>query len=85
MCFISIFVFMGIVTLDKYEAVSVLPAKAVPIKVFAQQQGYRNRSYIYVKYDRHINGFMRDDVRYYSPDPGYRIVTYHNACYVIPN
>jgi len=68
----------------KYEKVEQLDPRAVPVQVYADRIK-RSRVYIYVHYDRFKNGFEKDDKHYYSKNPGYRIVSYHGNCYVIPN
>lgn len=68
----------------KYKKVEQLDPRAVPIQLYADRIN-RSRVYIYVHYDRFKNGFKKGDKLYFSPDPGYIIVTYHNACYVIDN
>ncbi len=66
----------------RYEKVEQLPGNAVPIQVYADLIN-RTRVYIYVHYDRFRKGFKKGNKLYFSADPGYKIVTYHNTCYVI--
>jgi hypothetical protein len=68
----------------RYEKVETLPGNAVPIQVYADLIN-RTRVYIYVHYDRFRKGFKKNGKLYYSKDPGYKIVTFHNTCYVIEN
>ncbi len=68
----------------KYEKVTQLSPDAIPIQLYADRIN-RSRVYIYVHYDRFRKGFKKNGKHYYSADPGYKIVTYHNACYVIAN
>lgn len=68
----------------KYEKVSQLPVGAIPVQLYADRIN-RARVYIYVHYDRFRKGFRKNGKLYYSKDPGYKIVTYHNTCYVIEN
>jgi hypothetical protein len=68
----------------RYEKVAQLPPSAIPIQLYADRIK-RARVYIYVHYDRFRKGFKKNGKTYYSADPGYKIVTYHNACYVIEN
>ena len=66
----------------KYEKVTLLSPDAIPIQVYADRIN-RSRVYIYVHYDRFRKGFKKNGKTYFSADPGYKIVTYHNTCYVI--
>ena len=68
----------------RYEKVSQLAPSAIPVSEYAERIN-RSRVYIYVKFDRFRKGFKKNGKLYHSPDPGYRIVTYHNTCYVIEN
>lgn len=68
----------------KYEKVNELSPLAIPVQLYADRIS-RSRVYIYVKYDRFKKGFRKNGKLYYGADPGYKIVTYHNACYVIEN
>lgn len=66
----------------KYEKVEQLHPNAIPIQLYADRIN-RSRVYIYVRYDRFKKGFKKGGKLYFSADPGYKIVTYHNACYVV--
>lgn len=75
---------MGQVRPRHYERLEQLPPDAIPVQVYADRIK-RSRVYIYVHYERFRKGFKKNGTLYYSKDPGYKIVTYHNACYVIVN
>lgn len=61
----------------KYQKVDKIPATAMPVSVFAENNGIRNPAYVCVKYDRYLAGK--------GSYPDYKIVCWNGTNIVIPD
>ena len=74
---------------NKYDKIEQLPTdgSALPVSQFAREYGFNSASYVHTKYDRYKFGYwsQRTGKELLAPYPGYDIVSFMGACWVIVN
>lgn len=64
-----------------YEPIEALPAKAMPVSLFAKENDIAVAQ-VYTKYKRSTNGYENGTI---GPHPGYTIRSFCGMNYVIPD
>lgn len=70
--------------INKYDTIDKLPANAIPVSMFAQENNFRSPAHVHTKYDRFRYGYKtKKGTLVYGSDPGYNIVSWLGNCFII--
>lgn len=70
--------------INKYDKVNDLPANAIPVSLYAKENGFKSPAHVYTKYDRYRFGYKtKKGTLVHGSDPGYDIVNWLGTCLVI--